>query len=129
LSKNSRGQKEYSRMQEVLHENKKLKREIASLRKQLARIDLDRHGYVKDILEEHYEGEQSEKDTDKVLQSLKDQWKCHECPEGFLEIMLYTKVGETWYFRKCNKCTNRTKSQQYSSDTVQGIMKQSKITP
>lgn len=129
MSKNSRGTKEYSRMQEALHENKKLKREIASLRKQLARIDLDRHGYVKDILEEHYGEEQSEKTTEKMLQSLKDQWKCHKCPEGHLEIMLYDKLEETWYFRKCNKCPNRTVSQKYSPDTVQGIIKQSKVTP
>lgn len=123
MSKNTRGGKEYSRLQETLHENKKMKREIASLRKQLAKLDLDKHGYVEDALEEHYEAAESNRDTGKALQRLKDAWKCKTCNIGYLEINLYTRVGETWYFRKCNSCPHRTASQQYFQDKVEGPIK------
>jgi len=119
LGKNTRGGKEFNRLQEALHENKRLKREISSLRKQLARLDLDRHSFVKDIIDEHYEQEESEK----ITQRIKEEWKCKQCGVGYLEINLYTKVNETWYFRKCNFCPHRTTSQQYIPDKVQGPMK------
>jgi hypothetical protein len=125
LSKNSRGQKEYSRLQEALHENKKLKREISSLRKQLARLDLDRHDYVKDIIEEHLH----EETPAKVLEAMKEEWKCKKCNIGYLEIVLYTKVGDPWYFRKCNFCPHRTTSKQYFPDKVEGIVKGMKSNP
>ncbi len=123
MSKNTRGGKEFSRLQEALHENKRLKREIASIRKQLARLDLDRHGYVKDILEEHYAAEEDQRDTGKALARLKEEWKCEKCPNGYLEINLYTRLNETMYFRKCNLCPHRTTSQKYEPDSVEGIMK------
>ena len=123
MSKNTRGSKEYSRLQESLHENKRLKREIASLRKQLARLDLDRHTFVKDIIDEHYANEEQQETTEKMLKRMKEEWKCKECHIGYLEINLYTKVGETWYFRKCNSCPHRTVSQKYSPDKVEGPIK------
>lgn len=123
MSRNTRGSKEYSRLQEYQNENKRLKREIASLRKQLARIDLDRHGYVKGILEEHYASEGEERNAEKTLNKMKERWKCNECHNGYLEINIYTKVGNPWYFRKCNSCPHRTPSQQYFPDQVEGIMK------
>ena len=119
MSKNVRGQKEYNRLQEALHENKKLKREISSLRKQLARLDLDRHDYVKDIIDDHFNPDE----TDKMMKRIREEWKCRKCEEGYLEINLYSKMGDTWYFRKCNFCPHRTKSQQYFSDKVEGPLK------
>jgi hypothetical protein len=123
LSKNTRGSKEFSRLQESLHENKRLKREIASLRKQLARLDLDRHSYVKDIVDEHYATEEQQETTEKMLKRMKEEWKCNSCPVGYLEINLYTRVGETMYFRKCNSCPNRTPSKKYEPDKVEGPIK------
>lgn len=123
MSRNSRDHKEYTRLQEALHENKKLKRENSSLRKQLARLDLDRHSYVKDIVDEHLAQEDQSQTTTQTLESLKNTWKCLDCKSGFLEIHLYTKVGETWYWRQCNSCEKRTKSQQYDPDKVKGIVK------
>ena len=122
MSKNTRGDKEYTRLQELIHENKKLKREIASLNKQLARIDLDRHSFVKDIIDEHYAEEEREKNTDKMLQSLKNEWPCHECKTGQLQVNPYTKAGETWYYRQCNNCKNRTKGQKWHP-SVKGPVK------
>jgi hypothetical protein len=123
LGKARRGDKERSREQELKYENQKLRREVSSLRKQLARIDLDRYSHVRDMVEEHLAQEEEVTSTEDMLKSMKNEWKCHECNQGHLEIFLYTKIGETWYFRQCNACPNRTKSQIYTP-SVKGIIKQ-----
>lgn len=123
MSRSSRGEKEYTRLQEIVHENKKLKREVASLRKQLARLDLDRHSYVRDIVEEHLADEAEEQTTTQMLQSMKNEWQCLKCGVGHLEIHLYTRRDGTFYFRHCNNCTHRTPGKKYEPDKVKGIMK------
>lgn len=123
MGKTRRGEKEKSKERRLVHENQKLKREISSLRKQLARIDLDRHDYVKNIVEEHYAKEDAEDNTHKMLESMKNYWKCHECKSGYLEINLYTRMDGVFYYRQCSECSNRTKSQKYD-ENVTGIHKQ-----
>ena len=123
MSRNTRGEKEYSRLQEALHENKKLKREIASLRKQLAKIDLDRYSYVSDIVQEHLAEEKEEQTTTQMLQSMKNEWQCRDCGVGYLEIHLYTRPDGTHYYRMCNNCSKRTKGQRYEPGKVRGIIK------
>lgn len=137
MGKSRRGHKELSKEQELKYENRefrrrerdkdneinKLKREIGSLRKQLARIDLDRYSHVRDIVQEHYANEEVEQNTQDMLSSLKNQWQCHECGTGHLEIYLYTRQDGTFYYRLCNNCPNRTKSQKYDPNTVTGIMR------
>lgn len=125
MSRNTRGDKEYSRLQEALHENRRLKKENAGLKKALSRLDLDRHAYVRDIVEEHYAREDSETTTMQMLEKLKSQWLCRECNTGHLEINVYSKMGDAWYFRECNSCKYRTKSQKHTPD-VTGLMKPSK---
>jgi hypothetical protein len=124
LARNMRGNKERSREQELKHENQKLRREISSLRKQLARLDLDRHSYVKDIVDEHLAHEEQETSAVHMLKKLKEAWRCNKCKDGYLEIFTYNKINETWYRRECNICDNKTKAQKYDPDHVQGIMKQ-----
>lgn len=124
MGKTRRGDKERSREQELKHENQRLRREISSLRKQLARIDLDRYSHIKDMVEEHL-AQEEKMSTQEMLKSMKEEWKCRECNSGYLEIFLYNKIGETWYFRRCNSpdCEHRTKSQPYTP-SVKGIMKE-----
>lgn len=136
MGKARRGDKERSKEQELKYENrefrrrerdkdheiKQLRREVGSLRKQLARIDLDRYAQVRDIVEEHYANEEVEQNTQDMMASLKSVWKCHECADGHLEINIFSKMGEPWYFRHCNNCDNRTKSQVYTPN-VKGIVK------
>lgn len=124
MGKSRRGHKEYSREQQLLFENRKLRREIGHLRKQLARVDLDRFSHVKDIIEKSYQMEE-ELDGRKILQRLKEVWRCHECERGYLEIVLYNRPDATFYYRLCNQCSHRTKSQKYSPD-VPGILKEDK---
>lgn len=122
MGKARRGQKERSKEQELKYENNKLRREVSSLRKQLCRIDLDRYSHVRDMVQEHLAEEDDDMLTQEMLQSMKNTWKCHECNEGHLEINLYTKMNETWYYRQCSNCDNRTKSQSYTP-SVKGIIK------
>lgn len=123
MGKSKRSDKEFSKFQELAKENQGLKRQIAALHKQLSRLDLDRYSQVKDIIQEHYHKENKE-DGKNLLERLKEEWKCNNCHSGFLEIVIFAKINEDWYFRKCNNCTKRTKSQKYSSN-VKGIIKQS----
>lgn len=126
MSKSRRGDKERSREQELKYENQKLRREISGLRKQLARLDLDRHSYVRDIVEEHLADEDIVISTQDMLESMKNEWKCRECHSGFLEITLYSKMGQPWYFRKCNNCPHRTTSKAYTPE-VKGIIKDASL--
>lgn len=118
---NARG---HTQQQELRHENQQLKREIASLRKQLARIDLDRYSTVKDIIEEHYQLDK-EKEGKEILEKMKKQWECHECGKGHLEIFIYNRTDTTFYYRICSNapdCTNRTPSKPYTPQ-VKGIIR------
>lgn len=114
----------YTREQELTKQNKELKKENGRLRKLLARIDLDRYGQVREIIEEYYAKDRKDEGQD-ILDKMKEEWKCKE-PEclGFLEIIPFNKLLETWYFRKCSCCPNRTKSQRYDPKLVRGIVKQ-----
>lgn len=123
MGKSRRGSREFSREQKLSHENQRLKRELAQIRKQLARLDLDRYDSIKEILEEHSE-ENKPQTSQEFLDNLKKTWACNEngCL-GYLEINLYNKINNTWYYRKCVNCNHRTKSQKYDPASVKGILK------
>jgi hypothetical protein len=124
VGKSRRGNREFTREQKLVHENKRLKKELAQLRKQLARIDLDRYDTVREMIQEHYQEEKAQQGLE-ILENLKKTWACKECADGHLEIFLYNKVGTTWYYRICSnapKCKNRTLAQKYSPE-VKGIIK------
>lgn len=130
MGKTRRGHKELSNEQRLKAENQRLRRDISSLRKQLARIDLDRYTHVRDIVEEHLANNEEEIDSESLLESLKSKWRClaEKCTDGYLEIMIYTKMTQQWYHRECNKCYNRTKSQIYTP-SVSGIIKPIPLEP
>lgn len=122
MGKSKRGEREFTREQKLVQENRILKRQVAALRKQLARVDLDRYTNLKETIDKHYQEDNAQEGRD-ILEKIKKEWACQQpsC-EGYLEIFLFTKIDSTWYYRKCNCCTNRTKAQKYSPD-VKGIMK------
>ena len=111
------GDKELSQLQTLKKENEKLKKQVAQLRKQLARLDIDRYSNLKDLLEDHYEQE----DMKVALgEKAKQKWKCHECPEGTLKLVIITRKDGAFYFRKCSSCSKRTKTQRYH-ENVEGV--------
>ena len=124
LGKSRTNRRGLTREQQLLKEIQSLKRQLSALRKELARVDLDRYDTVKEIIEEHYNDRKNE--GQEILDKMKDEWKCKE-PEcgGFLEIFTYNKLNETWYYRTCSnnpKCKNRTKAKKYTQN-VKGIVK------
>lgn len=124
MGKTQRGTKELDKFHKIVHENKRLKREIAQLKKQIARLDLDRGPMVTEMIAEAYSAGQEGLGA-QVLDMLKKQWECKECHSGHLEITIYNKMFEPWYFRACTSCTNRTKAQKYDPVKVKGIIKES----
>lgn len=129
MGKSRRGDKERSREQELKYENNKLRREVSSLRKQLARVDLDRYSQVRDIVQEHLTSEEESIDSARLLEKMKAKWRCNEgsC-SGHLEIVIYAKMGHTWYFRQCSECPNRTAAKPHHPG-VEGIKKEIPLEP
>lgn len=121
MGKSKRGDKEYSREQRLVQENRLLRKQLSSLRKQLARVDLDRYQNLKETIEKHYREDQAQAGQE-IIEKLKQEWQCMECKEGYLEILLFNKLDSTYYYRKCNTCSHRTKSQKYTPE-VKGIIK------
>ena len=126
MSKNTRGAKEFTREQRLINENKNLKKELAHLRKQIARLDVDRYDTVKQMCSDYKESERFEENAGKLTttsERLEKEWACHKpkC-SGHLQITLFNKISETWYFRSCTNCNNRTKSKRYGEE-VRGIIK------
>ena len=126
------GRKEHNRIQDFKYEIQQLKAENNALRKRLARIDLDEYGQLKKTIKKHQKQDpkQDQKQEKKqqpndILEKLRQEWKCRDdgCG-GYLQIFLYNRANETYYFRKCSEmgCKNRTKSKKYTPE-VKGIMK------
>lgn len=127
MSKNTRAIKEYTREQRLVNENKQLKKELAHLRKQISRLDGDRFETLRQMCadsEEKQRFNENINDISSSVESLKKEWACKgtNC-DGYLEINLYPKLGLTWYYRKCNSCSNRTPGQRYDALSVRGILK------
>ncbi len=125
MGKSKRSDKEYTREQRLVQENRVLKRQVAALRKELARIDLNRYKDLKETIEKHYQEDRAQEGQN-LLEKIKNEWKCHEegCL-GFLEIFTYNKVDATYYYRICSeapRCKNRTKSQKWTP-AVKGVMR------
>ena len=97
-----RGDKEYDEVQQLKHENKKLKRQNARLRKLLDRIDLNR-------LDELKEEEEVAKERDEV-------WRCFDCGKGTLRMKTIELRDGMRYYRECDVCEKRTKMQRLTKD-------------
>lgn len=124
MGRNTRAVKEFTREQRIIKENKQLKRELAHLRKQIARIETGRFETAKRLSDQE-ESQVFQENIDNIssnLEDLKKEWTCRDCKVGFLEIFLYTKLGQVFYYRKCNSCNNRTKGKRYDSGSVRGII-------
>lgn len=114
-----------TREQRLQHENDRLKKTISQLRKQLARVDLDRSVSLREIVNNHYQQEDAMAHAEKEregLEQLMRAWQCVKCGDGHLEIILLNKMNNLHYYRKCTCCPHRTKLQPYNKN-VRGIVK------
>ena len=125
MGKTKYGIKEFTREQRLIKENRQLKRELSHLRKQISRLDLEGLEAAKQMCFDQEEKERLNENVGEInsnLEALKKEWACSKCSSGWLEITLYSKLGVTNYYRKCNNCDNRTKGQRYDSESVKGII-------
>jgi cell division septum initiation protein DivIVA len=116
-----------TREQSLIQENRTLKRMISSLRKQLARLDVDRINIAKEVIQECYK-EGKEEEGKEILENLKKIWTCHKCQEGHMEIFIFNRGPDTIYYRICSNapnCLHRTKAKIYTAN-VKGIMRKDK---
>jgi hypothetical protein len=102
--------REYSKEQKFINENKSLKQEIAQLRKQIARIDL---GWCPKCLEKYTPNQELPPKIENM--GKKKDRTCFKCHEGRLTVFRYNRAGEQYYFRKCNKdgCGHRTRGKKW----------------
>lgn len=126
LGKSKRTDREYSREKKLSKENKHLKKELSHLRKQISRLSLEGLETAKQACFDQEERDRLNEavgDPNPNLDHLKEIWKCNQCNIGWLEVALYSKCSETWYFRRCTGCEKRTKGQRYDEKSVKGIIK------
>lgn len=119
MGKTRRGEKDYDQLDKLKNENRKLKRQISSLRKQIARIDLDRYHNIRELLEK-YDAEEQEEELQRQEEAAKEEWRCHDCDRDYLRLVVFNRRDGTFYFRKCFTCGKRTKTQKYH-DKVKGL--------
>ena len=112
--KDGKTDKELSKIQKLAYQNKKLKHEIAKMRKTLSRLD---SGWCPGCLE-RYDGKEEEVELPEPCQTKwvgKDR-TCFKCKEGVLRIVKYYKITDTWYYRACSQCDHRTKGKKFTPD-------------
>lgn len=125
MGKSKRSDKEFTREQKLTQENKQLKQELGHLRKQISRLDASRIETIKEMCVDYEESKRFNENVGEIgssLERLKKEWACNKCSGGFLQINLYPKLGESWYYRKCSDCNNRTLGQRYDEKSVKGIL-------
>lgn len=117
--RNRYADKELDELQKLKYENKRLKKQVSSLRKQLARVDIDRYQNLKDLVYKHAK-ENLEDKIKAQRERLKKEWECHTCRVGFMKIHTISRRDGLFYYRKCTECDNRTPTKPYN-EKVEGI--------
>jgi len=114
-SKRPKNDNELREIQRIKLENSKLRKQVASLRKQLSRVDIEQYQNVRELLEAHDREDEAlvQRNT---LEDMKKKWECFECGTGVLNLVLISKAGTPHYFRKCDNCDKRTKLKKYKED-------------
>src|SRR5574338_988357 len=115
MRRSHRKDQESDQNQKLKHENQKLKRQISALRKQIARIDISRYEHIQDMLQKYDEQEVQEKIA-KERETLKNKWKCCDCTEGYLKLIILDRRDGLKYFRKCDSCKKQTGVKNYTPD-------------
>lgn len=124
MAKNKRRSgREHDQLQTLKNENRALKRQIASLRKQLARTDIDQYENLKTLVEKEKKNK-NKKDIISDLEKEAKRWECWECKAGVLtRIPVFRRDGE-FFFRICSNCKNRTRLKKATKNHEKGITKE-----
>jgi len=108
--------RETDQLQYYKHLVKKLKREIAGLRKQIDRLDLDRFASFKEALDriDEIEMEQTARRKDKEIQ--KEKWRCWDCNTGTMRLKVWDRLDGPHYQRVCDHCNKRTTMKKWTPE-------------
>lgn len=110
---------EHDRMQRLVHENQKLKKQISALRKQMSRIDVDRFQNLKDLLDAQ-DRENQQEALARRQEDAQKEWQCWDCSEGTLRLTILERRDGVFYYRKCDSCPKRTRLQPYGAKVKEG---------
>ena len=111
--------KEHSDLQKAHKEIKMLKRQLSRLKKLISRMDMEQYNNIQEAREaQSRERKELQKDIVRIDETT--QWQCFECDSDCLRLVIYCKVNEPYYFRRCPNCGNRTKGKKFD-DSVKGI--------
>jgi hypothetical protein len=100
--------KEQDELQKTKRENDKLKKQVSSLRKQLARIDIGRYENLQDLMEK-FDKQEIEDSLKRNEEEQEKRWKCFKCDGGVLQLKVFERHDGIVYLRKCDSCDNKTK--------------------
>ena len=118
--KRSHGDKEQTEIQKLKTENQSLKKKLSTLRKQLSRIDVDRYQELRRFVDQEAE-EQHAEERAEIEKQVGKLWKCHDCIEGTLRMVMLERRDGVFYYRKCDACPKRTKTQRHDGKPKEGI--------
>jgi hypothetical protein len=117
--KSARTDSERTKVSQLSYENKKLKSEIAKLRKTLERLDANWcPGCLKKYEEPKDQEEKNLPNPDTFPVITAPDRTCHACHSDKLVIIKYYKMGECWYIRRCPSCKHQTKGKKYTPDVL-----------
>lgn len=117
--------KEHTELQKAHKEIKMLKRQLSRLKKLISRMDIEQYHNIQEAKEAQSKERNELKKTKTVIDEAA-QWRCFSCDEEYLRLVIYKKVHEPYYFRRCPNCGNRTKGKKFD-DNVKGIKPEDKI--
>lgn len=103
--------REQTLVDRLKRENAKLKRDYAKLRKQVDRLNIEHERYrtLRELVHKQTQEAREAKKNKKDRQ-------CWDCGKGTLDIVILPIPGNPKYFRKCNVCGKRTKTQNHTPE-------------
>ncbi len=108
--------KEEDQLQRLKRENQTLKKEVQQLRKKLKQVDPERYQQLQELVEAQEIEDEQATSKSKKEQKLAEQWKCNECDDGVLKLLVINRPDGVFYFRKCNCCAKKTRIKRYHSE-------------
>ena len=107
---------EQDQLQFLKEQNRRLKREIAKLRKQIQRLDLDRFASFKEALDRIDEIEMEQTARRKEKEISKEKWRCWDCNQGTMRLKVWDRLDGPHYQRVCDHCGKRTTMKKWTPE-------------
>lgn len=106
--------------EKLKRENRELKRQLKALRREIDRIDYEHLNNLVEAQEGSLQDIEQKVEYTSKRERNEENWKCFDCKDGVLRLRIFQKPGGAVYFRVCDKCGKRTKTQKYTN-LVDGV--------